>query len=71
MRIQSSFDHLVQPSTQQAIENSCVNYGGIDSVRLTWVNENTNDSPVYDVYNSEDDIYLFSIDTDGDVTFER
>jgi hypothetical protein len=69
MNISSSFDHLVQPSTQQAIENAAVNHGA-ESVSLIWANENTDDGPIYDMYD-ENEYYIASIDTDGDVVFDR
>ena len=70
MKILSSFDRLIAPSTQQAIENGCAN-AGIDSAELRWTNENTDQSPIYDVYDLATEEYSFSIDTDGDVIFER
>lgn len=69
MKIYSDFDHLVQPSTQQAIENAATNQGA-ESVTLKWTNENTNEAPVYDMYD-ENENYFASIDTDGDVVFDR
>lgn len=69
MKILSSFDHLVNVSTQQAIENAAAN-AGFEEAHLVWTNENSDDPPVYDVYD-ENEYYQFSIDTDGDVTFDR
>ena len=71
MKILSSFDQLVNPSTQQAIENGCANIGGIDAVKLHWANENTDNQPIYDVYDEETGEYLFSIDTYNDETFSK
>lgn len=71
MKILSSFDQLVNVSTQQKIEESCANIGGVESVYLEWANENTGDAPIYDVYKEMSEFYLFSIDTDTDTTFER
>ncbi len=70
MKISSSFDHLVNPSTQQAIENAAVN-SGAESVSLVWANENTDFAPCYDVYDAETGEYIFSIDTDGDVVYDK
>ncbi len=70
MKIASSFDHIISPATQQAIENGCAN-AGIDSASVRWANENSDHSPIYDVYNAENEEYSFSIDTDGNVIFER
>ncbi len=70
MKIQSNFDHVISPSTQQAIENGCAN-AGIDSAIVGWANENTDDAPIYEVYDAENEQYSFSIDTDGDVVFSR
>jgi len=70
MKIASSFDHIISPATQQAIENGCTN-AGIDSAFVRWANENSDHSPIYDVYDSENEEYSFSIDTDGNVIFER
>jgi hypothetical protein len=69
MKILSDFDHLVHPSTQQAIERAAINFGA-ESVSLVWTNENTDYAPCYDVYN-EDDEYIFSIDTEDDIIYER
>lgn len=69
VRISSTFEQLVMPSTQQAIQNAAANCGA-NEIRLTWANENTDEAPIYDAYD-EDGNYLFSIDTDNDVTFER
>lgn len=62
---------MVTPSTQQAIENSAAN-AGVDSVTLVWVNENTDNAPCYDMYETgSDQNYIGSIDTDGDVIYDR
>jgi hypothetical protein len=72
MKIQSSFSHTVPTATQQAIQNACTNYGGIDAVTLVWVNENTDFAPCYDVFNANgEEEYLFSIDSEGNQTYER
>ena len=72
MKISSSFDHLVQPYTQQAIENAVANYGGVDAATLVWVNESTDCHPCYDIYNADgEEEYLFSIDSESNQTYER
>ena len=74
MKIYSPFYHLVNPSTQQEIINGAINYGGVSAVTLVWTNENTDFAPTYDVYDEsapEDEGYLFSIDSDGDVIYDR
>ena len=68
--ILSSFDQLVNPSTQKAVNNAAANYG-TSSVTLVWANENTDDAPIYDVIDTENEDYMCSIDTDGDVIFEK
>ncbi len=70
MQITSSFDITINPSTQQAIENGCAN-AGIDSALVGWANMHTDDLPIFDVYDAENEEYSFSIDTDGDVVFSR
>lgn len=72
MNISSNFEQIVNPSTQQAIENACANIGGIDSVMLTWANENSDNDPIYDVHNADgNEEYLFSIDTDADAIYNK
>lgn len=62
---------MVPVSTQQAISNAAANCG-VDRVRLVWANENTDFAPCYDVYEEDsDENYLFSIDSDGDVVYDR
>lgn len=69
VEIYSNFEHLVAPSTQEAIDQACVNCGA-KKANLRWANENTDDEQIYDVYD-ERGVYVFSIDTDGDVIFDR
>lgn len=69
MKISSTFDQIIPASTQQAIENASASAGN-DEARISWANENTDEAPIYDVYD-ENDNYVFSIDTDGNVIFER
>lgn len=72
MNISSNFEQLVNPSTLQAIENACANIGGIDSVILTWTNENSDNDPIYDAHNDDGyEEYLFSIDTAADVIYDK
>lgn len=71
MTIQNNSDHILQVSSQQAIENAAVN-AGIDNVIAVRTNENEDsEQPIYDIYDEEAETYQFSIDTDGDVIFER
>lgn len=43
-------------------------FGGDVVLKIT--NDNTDNDPIYDVYDLQSN-YLFSVDTDGDVVFER
>ena len=58
----------MQPSTQNAVRNSASNCG-VSGVVATHVDQ-TGDNHIFDIYD-ENENYLFSIDTDGDVIFER
>ena len=69
MKILSSFEQMVLPSTQQAIENAAANCGA-EQITLKWANENSDERPIYDAYD-ENESLVFSIDTDQDVIFER
>lgn len=68
-RIFNNSNYTLSPSAQQAIQNACAN-AGIGDVTCKHTNENTDDAPIFDVYD-ETETYHFSIDTDGDVIFER
>lgn len=69
MSIFSNFPQIVSPSTQNAIEKAAA-CAGAEDVHLTWTNANSDEEPVYDAYD-DDDNYLFSIDTDGDVVHQK
>ena len=69
MKILSSFEHMVLPSTQQAIENAAANCGA-EQITLKWANENCPETPIYDAYDENENL-VFSVDTDKDVVFER
>lgn len=57
-------------STVKAIEVYHAEKIGIGDVVLTHTNDNTDEAPIYDVWSLSQN-YLFSIDTDCDVIFER
>jgi len=69
-RIFNNSNYTLSPSAQQAIQNACAN-AGIGDVTCKHTNENTDDAPIFDVYDEETETYHFSIETDGDVIFER
>lgn len=70
MKIVNMHLHTTSVSTQQAIKQAVANMGFLGDVVLKITNDNSDYSPVYDVYDLQSN-YLFSIDTDGDVVFER
>ena len=59
---------ILHPSTQQAIQNACAN-ADIDNVVAVYQYSNE-DNHIFDIYD-EDENYQFSIDTDGDIIFEK
>ena len=70
MKILNQNLHTVSASTQEAIEKQIVSIEFAGDVVLQIANEHENFEPIYSVCSLEGD-YLFSIDTDGDVIFER
>jgi len=58
----------MQPSTQIAIRNAAANVGVSES-HATHVSQDC-DNHIFDIYDHNKN-YLFSIDTDGDVVFDR
>ena len=58
----------INPSAQNAIRNAAANCG-VSAVVATHVDQ-TDDNHIFDIYDEEEN-YLFSIDTDGDVIFEK
>ena len=66
---------VMQPSTQQAVRNGAAN-AGLSAVVAVHVTQ-TGDNHIFDIYSVVDEEnhskseYSFSIDTDGDVIFER
>ena len=66
------YDYTFSPTALAAIRNSIPN--GIVAVHkavAVYSNFRDNDAaPIFDIYDEEEN-YLFSIDTDGDVIFEK
>ena len=58
------------PSSQQAIEQACVSMEIDGDVHATKNAGDGNNDTLFDLYD-DDENYLFSIDTDGDVIFDR
>ena len=55
-------------SEQQTIRNAAAS-AGVDIVQIEFAYSN-DDNPVFDV-NDEEGNYLFSLDTDGDIVFNK
>lgn len=70
MKIVNQNQHTTNVSTQEAIQNAVTNMGFAGDVVLVITNDHEDYDPIYDVYDLQQN-YLFSIDTDGDVIFER
>lgn len=70
MKIYNPTSKTLAPSTQLEIRKAMAN-AGVDTVHA--VNSAPHeDSSIFDLYADElESIYLFSIDTDGDVIFEK
>ena len=69
LTINNNSAYTLSTSAQQAIRNGAAN-AGAESVTAIHSNGNTDDAPIFDIY-GQDENYLFSIDTDGDVIFEK
>ena len=65
----NSTKYTFSPSAQQAISNAAANMG-IDEVNTGINSGDGNNGTLFDLYDNDDN-YLFSIDTDGDVIWER
>lgn len=70
MKIINKNSGAVSASTVSAIEKQCKDIDFRGDVSLVHTNDNTDHDPTYDVYDLQAD-YLFSIDTDGDVIYDR
>ncbi len=70
MKIVNKNSGAINKSTLSAIENQCNQMDFRGDVNLVHTNDNTDYDPTYDVYDLQSH-YLFSIDTDGDVIYNR
>jgi len=70
MKIVNKNSGTISASTEKAIQGWCNRNDFRGDVSLVHTNDNTDYAPTYDVYYPQAD-YLFSIDTDGDVIYDR
>ena len=65
------YDYTFSPTALAAIRNSIPNgIVAVHKVIAICSNPPNDDAPIFDIYDEEEN-YLFSIDTDGDVIFEK